>query len=256
MVVRVPAANLNFRRFRLDTAQNRPERIGEIAGVPFAPLGRYTHSGPEAGIMNSITRRADPERERWVNLKLILRCLGVRNTTQYETVRDELHQLTGQHHRDRKRKKKPGPFAQLVFRFHDDDGHPIDDYRLTLGYLRKDRNRGSKTVAHVHKNKAAPHYLTAFIDTGQIDRRFRYFLEVHADTGSPLTGFDPRELRIELERSDLDGIIIPDQTTQIDVVLRRRSEPALFRFHRGDDDDLHVQWNRSGQVTERNLKTK
>ncbi len=256
MVVRVPSGNLNFRRFRLDAATQRFERVGEIAGVPFVALGRYVHSGPDNGIMNSITKRAEPERERWQNLRLILRCLGVRNTAQYSAVRDEFAALTQQHHRERANKNKPGPFAQLVFRFHGDDGQPINDYRVTLGYLHKDRDRGSKTVAHVHKNEAAPQYFTAFINTDRIDRRFKYFFELRADTGTPLTGFDPQEFRIELSRSELDEIIVPDQTTQIDVVLRRRSEPELFRFHRGDDDNLHVKWDREGKVSERNRKTK
>lgn len=249
MVVRVAAANMNFQRFRLDAATRNLKPTAGIEGVAFAALDQYVHSGPDLGIMNSITRRADPGKPKWLNLKLILDCLGVTDDGGYATVRDDLARIS-------RLRKHRGPFAQLVFRFIDQDGQPIGDYRFILGQTVKGTDKAADCVEHIHKNKTDPSFLVAFIDTSKLDRRFRYYLEFNGSTDTPLTRFEPENFRVELTREDLNGLIQDDRTTEIEVILPRLSEPDLFRFHPGDDPDLHVKWNRQGQITRKRIKPK
>ena len=42
--------------------------------------------------------------------------------------------------------------------------------------------------------------------------------------------------------------ITENQTTQIDVILTREPNKNLFVFHSGNDDDLHVRWDREGKT--------
>lgn len=249
MVVRVPAANMNFQRFHLDAANRELTATAGIEGVAFGALDQYVHSGPSRGIMNSITRRANPEKPKWLNLKLILDCLRVSSDRAYGSVRDELARLSS-------RRKRRGPFAQLVFRFRDQDGQPVDDYQFTLGQVVGGRDRAARCVADVHKNNSDRSYFVAFIDCSKIDRRYRYYLSFRGRTGSPLTRFEPDEFRVDLSRDQLKSVIQPDRTTEIEVVLPRLSEPELFRFHKGDDADLHVKWDREGEITRRKIDTK
>ena len=47
-----------------------------------------------------------------------------------------------------------------------------------------------------------------------------------------------------------------DQTTQIDITLSREQSRNLFVFHHGDDPDLHVRWDRRGEVVKTGLRHK
>lgn len=250
MVVRVAAANLNFRRYELRGSTGRLHPVGGIDEVPFAALARYVHSGPERGIMNSITRRADPDRDRWLNLRLVLRCLQVSSRNDYATVARLLERAT------RKTREGRKAFSQLDFRIRDQDGQPIDDYRLTLGALVRGEDRASKTIAHAHKNAVTPSHFTLFVDHRELEPRYPYFLEVLTESASPLYDYQPNPLRVELSRDELRALLTPDRSAQIDVVMERRSHPDLFRFHAGDDPDLHLKWDREGRVGDTGLKIK
>jgi hypothetical protein len=253
MVVRVAAANLNFRRYRLRGDSDRLELEGEIREVPFGALDDCTHSGPKHGIMNAITMGADPRLPRYRNLRLILDCLGVRTGGDYSAVRDRLAAVT------RKTRRTRAPFAQLDFRFRDNNGDPIDDYSFVLGYLegRNGRKRkASDTVAHIHKNKIDPCRLTALIECGRVNRRLTYFVELDSKSGTDLYSYLPDPLFRKLIGGRIQELVVPDQTTQIDVVLAREPHRSLFVFHRGDDPDLHVKWDRTGRVVKKKIKGK
>jgi hypothetical protein len=250
MVVRVPAGNVNFRRFQLDAAARRIRKIGEIQDVPFAALGRYTHSGEKNGIMNSIVRKADPEKPRFQNLALILECLRVRTKADYERVGRLLADAT---ERTRGRRK---PFAQLDLRFRDRSGAPVDDFSFVLGAYVDGERKPSKTVAHLHKNRIHDNQLTIFLDLKEFEPELTYFMEVNTDSGTSLFTWKPEPFVQDVSGPRLREIIAPDQTTQIDVVLDRVPGEDLFVFHRGDDPDLHVRWDRDGKVTRKRMKPK
>jgi hypothetical protein len=253
MVVRVAAGNLNFRRYRLRGDSDRLELEGEIRDVPFGALDDCTHSGPKHGIMNCITMDADPRLPKCRNLRLILDCLAVRTNGDYSAVRDRLAAVT------RKTRRTRAPFAQLDFRFRDDNGDPIDDYSFVLGYFQGrggKKRKASDTVEHIHKNKVDPSRLTAYIECGRVNRRLTYFVELDSKSGTDLYSYLPDPLFRKLTGGRIQDLVIHDQTTQIDVILTREPHRSLFVFHRGDDPDLHVGWDRKGRVVKKHLKTK
>lgn len=247
MVVRAAAGNLNFRRYELDGVSGRFRKVGEISGVPYASLWRYIHSGEDAGIMNSIKRSADPAADRYQNLRLILACLACRTAADYARVRRTLADATAE------TQQKRSPYAQLDFRFRDESGAAIQDYRFTLGYFDGARRKASKSVEDVHKNLIHPNHFTAFVRYDELDTSLDYFLEILGRADSPLYDFLPTPLERRVGAGRLQSILSPNQTTQIDVILRREAARELFVFHRGDDPDLHVEWNRRGRITDDKL---
>jgi len=249
-VVRVSAGNLNFRRYRLDARTRRFRKLGEVSGVPFAALGQYEHSEPRHGIMNSITSRADPAAAKYQNLKLILDCLKVGNADDYQRVGNRLKRATRE-----TRKKKPA-YGQLDLWFRDDTGASIEDYVWELGCYREGVEKPSKTIAHTHKNKIDASHFTVFLDMDEFEPRRSYFMRIKADSSTPLFHYQPNEFTVQLTGKQLRDIIAADQTTQIEVVFERSSVKDLFRFHRGDDADLHVRWGRDGAVKEKKIKPK
>lgn len=243
MVVRVPAGNSNFRRFCLSAGKKKLKPVGNIEGVPFGALKDFTHSGEDLGIMNSITSKSTPNTH--LGLKLILQCLRVKTNPEYLAVRDALAKQT------KKTRKKRRGFAQLDFRFRDDQGEPIDDYVFKLGAIVKGKRRASNAVAHTHKNKIDPNHFTVFINLKELEPKYAYFIEFGADSGSDLFHYKPDLYVQPVDAHRITEIIAEDQTTQIDVTLSREPSENLFVFHRGDDQKLHVRWNRKGEVTNR-----
>ena len=248
MVVRVPAANLNFRRFRLDGVTQKITKVGEISGVPFAAMGDYVHSGDTNGIMNNIKKAADPAMAKYLNLKTILQCLGVKTLAEYDRTGRDLAAITA---RTRTQKK---PFAQIDFRFCDQTGSPIDDYKFVLGIVENGKEKPSKMVSHLHKNTVDGSHLTIFLDLQEMKTQQKYFMDFNSESGTTLFSFQPDPYRVEVSANYLRQLISEDQTTQIDVILSRESSQNLFVFHNGDDPDLHVRWNRLGKIEEKNIK--
>lgn len=246
MVVRVAAGNLNFKRFVFDTRNMSFKKVNEIDGIPFAALHRYTHSNDDYGIMNSIKKRSSTQNHQ--SLNLIIKCLKVNTHQEYKSVYQELHEAT-----KATRLIKQG-FAQLDFRFKDDDGEPVNDYVVELGAIVKGIEKPSKTISHLHKNRLSPNQISVFVNLKELEPELHYFINIKAVSDSNLYDYTPQPLRIELASHTVTDIIDEDQTTQIDVILTRTPSKNLFVFHSGDDNDLHVRWNRSGEVTRKKRK--
>jgi len=244
MVVRVPAGNLNFCRYELNGLTRRTRKVGEIKTVPFAALANYVHSGPKHGIMNSITADA---KARHLSLKLILQCLRVKTRADYARARTSLDTVM------RSTRRRRGAFAQLDFRFRDETGAPIDDYSFVLGVIVKGRRKPSKMIVHTHKNQITPSHFTAFLDLKAFEPRLTYFMDFNGDSGTEMFHYRPDPLPLKLAGRKLVDIICADRTTQIDVILGREPHQKLFVFHSVDDPDLHVEWDRQGEITRRAL---
>lgn len=249
MVVRCAAANLNCTRYELDCVNSELKKTGEICGVPFAALGEYVHSGSDAGIMNSIKRRT--RLDKHPALQLILRSLRVRSDADYSKVDSLFRGVTL-----KTRGKKPG-FAQLDFRFIDQQGDPVTDYVVRLGCLDKKGNPlPLPAVCHTHKNRRSPNHFTVFIDPARIDPEQTCFLEIDCHSGSKLFSYQPTPCRVDVAARSklLSELICTDRTTQIDVRLERTPESSLFVFHPGNDPLLHLRWDRQGEITKTHLK--
>ena len=243
MVVRVAAGNSNFKRFLLDGRNGEFSMVGELTQIPFGALWQNTHSNTDYGILNNIKKNSNINSS--LNLKLIVDCLKVNNEASYNAIVEQLNLATKE-----TRTKRQG-FAQLDFRFRDEDGRPVDDYRFTLGAIVKGRRRPSKTVAHTHKNTVTPNHFTVFINLKELEPDLTYFIDINSDSGSELFSYSPDPLVVTAGPNDITKIINEDQTTQIDVILSRKPSDKLFVFYSGDDRDLHVKWNREGDVTEK-----
>lgn len=256
MVVRVPAANLNFRRYRLNAQTDKLIYGGGISGIPFVVLDQYVHSGKEYGIMNSITRRADPDLEKYQNLRIILDCLKTKTNSRYRSLFETFRRITDSARKKPRKGKQyvSRPFAQIDFFFRDHTGAPVEDYSFTLGCIKKGRQIPSKTIAHIHKNKVDPSHLTVFIDLVKFEPDLKYFMKLESDSGTHHFKYVHKRIIGNMEGKALTDIIVADQTTQIEVVLGREPGSKLFVFHRGDDCSLHVKWNREGDVTKRGIK--
>ncbi len=246
MVVRVPAGNLNFKRF-VFLKSNVAKFVGEISDVPFAALKDFTHSGPDYGIMNSIKRNSTLKNH--LALKLIIDCLNVKNDSGYSAVRESFKKITKE-----TRKSRQG-FAQLDFRFRDEDGKPINDFVFRLGAIVDGKEKPSKTVEDTHKNTVLPNHFTVFINLKELEPKLTYYFDFNTDSGSELFHYMPEPLRVNAV-GNIEKFVCENQTTQFDVVLAREPGKNLFVFHAGDDKNLHVGWDRHGDISETNLPIK
>ncbi len=253
-VVRVPAGNVNFRRYEVNLVEKSNRRVGDIAGVPFGALAQYTHSGEDTGIMNSITMSATPASHE--SLNLILACLATRSRADYAKMADRLAQVTQQ------TRKRRHPFAQLDFRMRDVDGRAVEDYSIILGYMSYGRFRPTKAVAHTHKNTVDPNHFTIFLDMSKLERGKPFVLNLTADTSTPLVEYSD-DWHPTYTEAQVRALLVEEQTTQVDVILDRKPDPQLFVFHPGDSGipggsapsgpGLHVKWDRKGEIVKKGM---
>jgi len=240
MVVRVAAGNLNFKRYKYDGASQTLTKVNELSGIAFGALHQYTHSNDDFGIMNSIKKRSTTANHQ--ALDLIVKCLKVTNQEQYNQVSTNLANITKV-----TRSQRQG-FAQLDFRFRDDEGHPVNDYVFELGAIVDGKAKPSKTIDHIHKNKVASNHFTVFVNLKELEPHLVYFINIKSISESSLYDYEPTPLQIESSPNTITDIIHQDQTTQIDVILSRKPSDNLFVFHKGTDPNLHVTWDRSGEI--------
>ncbi len=223
MVVRAAAANLNCTRFEVRASTGKLKKTGTINNIPFAALYKYTHSGDKHGIMKSI-KKTSTLRDQ--NLKLIIECLNVSNATAYKNMRDVLHTAT-----EKTRAKRQG-FAQIDFRFTDQDNKPVNDYVVKLGAVKNGNDVPSEAVVHTHKNRVTPNHFTIFVNMKQIEPELEYFIELFTTTDTSLYQYVPSLLRINILSEKITELICEDQTTQIDIILKREPDKKLFSFIR------------------------
>ncbi|MEE8146585.1 MAG: hypothetical protein V3T24_03180, partial [Longimicrobiales bacterium] len=217
-VIRVPAGNLNFRRYEVDLVKKRSRRAGDITGVPFGALADYTHSGDETGIVNSITSKST--RQNHQALRLLLQCLSVANKADYDKAAADLARTT------KATRKKRGAYGQIDFRFRDVDGRPVEDYSIILGYLDGNTVKPSKVVAHTHKNTVDPHHFTFFLNMAKLETGRTFVLQLTAHTDTPLVNFSD-DWHPTYSEDQITSLLVENQTTQVDVILDREPDRKL-----------------------------
>lgn len=244
-VVRVAGANLNYRLFSLTQGEQvirkqpltralAPAPVKTPQPVPLGVYRDYSHSGKNMGIMCSIKAAQGDEQPVVAD---ILKCLQVESGAAYQHRFAGLQQFTESQQQLDIAKNGRGRYAMLVFHVHDDQGHSFsrDDFEILLltgaryrphqmpdGFL-KDKQMNDKT-----------HNLVFYIDCEkmqQIDDG-RFGIRVTARPASGFAYYCVGEYRSD--GTNLSDVLVPNQTTYVDICLRRNVAVNVFRFDRGD----------------------
>ena len=270
-VVRVAAANLNFNHVRLlqqEPVADKKARLGFSAprltagavrvspAIPLAVLPGVCHSDIRMGIMRSVPPKDAPH----PTVAALLECLAVADMAGYARVFDRFEALTADTQAEElvEDRSTLGPFdhqvirdpcSMLVFRVRDDQGMPIKDFDLVLTagpdgdpnhippgfFIDRQRNHLDPGTVTYYINHARMLGAPAIIYKG---KELRPALPPCTSLGLrvvpyPQDGFvlyqpavlasDPRHLT---------ALIRPNQTTVVDVVLKRIVREGVYRLTR------------------------
>lgn len=240
-VVRVAGANMNYRYFSLNQSWNeiireqptvtkliakKPEKAP--TRIPLGVYSEYSHSGEDMGIMQSI----DENKKDAPIVKGILNCFQVKSREDYQRCSEEFDQLTTIN------QKGSANYSMLVFNICDDQGIQIgkDDYDLILlagnkyepnelpkGFL-MDKQMNDKTGRIIY-------YLNANKMSKIKNGKFGFRVEARPDNG--FSYYVKVEYRSE--GIPVSDIIVPNQTTYVDIKLHRFVDKNVFRFASVED---------------------
>lgn len=242
-VIRVAGANLNYRYFaikqsseairqkpkisRLVADPNRPVRT--TSNTPLRVYNNYSHCGKKMGIMACINPQNAGSQPLVAD---ILTCLQVADRQGYENLSLEFDQATTQE------QAGGSKFAMLIFNIQDDQGNQFDqdDFDVFLlagskfsptllpkGFF-KDRQINAKTNNLVY-------YLDA--DKMREIKDGMFGIRIVARPSSGFSRYDAAEFRSD--GAGFEDIVVPNQTTYVDITLTRQVDRNVFRFARGDE---------------------
>lgn len=247
-VVRASGANLNYRYVYLEQSDEEVERhTGTPAGTTrLAPrrsnflrttkttamgiFNDYSHSGSKMGIMRS-TRARDAARARVV--QEILRNLAVDSAAEYRRRVTELNDLTTQEQQKGKKQNDIDKYSQIVFWVHDDYGRSFlpDEYDLLLLAGRNYQPHKMPKGFLVDKQiNAGTGRLVFYVNADTLLNLDDYPIGIRV-IGRPQEGFShylPGEYRSE--GATFDEIIQPNETTYVDITLKRQVDEEVFRL--------------------------
>jgi len=274
-VVRVPAANLNASLVRLvqdapssKAAASLALRLAEpprrAPRTAFLVLPGKSHSGDALGILRSVKpspRSRGAERDR-ATLDAILAALRVRTARQYSALCDEFDartratqaaelveredRLLGErvHIHDRR--------SMLLWRLRDDSGATIADFDLlfTAGPRSSPDALPEGFVTDRQRNQRDPGVLAHFFNhdlmlgCAAIERDGEQLRPARRGTDTLGLRIDPRPssgfvhyLPAELvaNSDSLRQLLAPNETTLVEIVLRRNVHEGVFRLVQGVD---------------------
>lgn len=241
-VVRVAGANMNYRYFAVEQTdellrkQPPTYRLLEDPDLPVriappVPLGvysRYSHSGATMGIMRSIKPQNATDQPVVAD---ILKCLQVQDQSSYQQRAGELEQLTESEQKGRER------YAMLIFNVHDDQGHRFgkDDFDVLLlagrNYHPKTMPKGFFMDRQIN---AATCNLVYYVNVDTMNRikDGLFGLRIVARPSSGFSYYNAGEFRSD--GAAYADIIKPNQTTYVDITLKRQVDKNVFRFDPAD----------------------
>lgn len=249
-VVRVAGANATYRYLRLaqDTqtvVRNRPltHELRVSGGVRMpepVPLGVYasfSHSGKKMGIMGSV----EPEDSDHIVVQDLLRCLRVETAGEYATRRSQLADFTAQ------QQAGEDTYAMLVFSVRDDAGNQIgkDDYDLFL--LAGNRYRPDDLPKGFFKDKQmndTSGRLVYYVNASRMRDIKDGKLGIRV-VARPTDGFS--YYRAGEFRGDgiaVHDMVVPNQTTYIDIELHRFLDTNIFRFGSATEGPINFKSTR------------
>lgn len=245
-VVRVAGANLNTRFMTLEqtdhkvTGRRRNSCELKVVGSPavrtaeptaIGVFSSYSHSGSRMGIMAA--KNSSQHTEEIV--KTILYCLSVENTAAYQQQSNFLQDLT-RHQQSLVSKGKGlvlSHFSILVFQVRDDQGHILhhDDYDIFLlagkKYSPSVLPKGFFVDRQLNEQS---HCLVFYLDCKKMHEIKDGLFGVRV-SARPDEGFSCY-MRGEYQSKGLpiEEVLAPNQTTYIEIVLKRRVDRNVFRF--------------------------
>ncbi|HSC48309.1 MAG TPA: phospholipase [Gammaproteobacteria bacterium] len=270
-VVRAAAANLNFTHIRLRQqapVADMKARFGFSApelvsapprfspAVPYALLPGRCHSDVRMGIMRSVPADGTPH----PTVDALLQCLRVDSKADYARLFDAFQAQTAAVQEEERVEDRSalGPFdhqvirdacSMLVFRVRDDQGNPVKDFdlQLTVGpgsnpnhlppgfFLDRQLNHLDPGTVTYYVNHARLHGSPAI---GYRGRELRPALQGAASLGVRVIPY-PQEgfvhylpASLKAEPAHLAAFVQPNQTTLVDVVLRRVVREGVYRLTR------------------------
>ncbi len=257
--VRVAAGNLNVHRYRFGLNANGSasfRQTGAFEDSAFLVLPDKWHTG-KRGIMGSI--RSSDTVSTHTGLAAIAECLDVSTKAEYQALAKKYARTTRTKftNKEGKRTKTNKVCSQLVLKMVDDVGQPVHDYRVEILYLPSKADASeepSDIVLHLHKNKLNPCYITLLLNRHRMVDTASYGVRVVAATGTDIV--DYKTVEVYAKGAKLRELLQHNRTTQIEVVIPREPQSDVFRFHAGDDADLHVKWNRDGEIRKTGRKVR
>ena len=240
-VVRVAGANLNYRYISLAQSQDvihkspltfalypKPKRLKAPKTVPLGVFGNLSHSGRQMGIMRSVeheTAQTTPV------VQEIMQCLQVNSTEAYLETARRFDELT-----DRQQEGKDS-FSMLVFNVHDDTGKRFakDDFDVFLlaGSKYQPHNLPGGFFQDRQMNRVTSN-LVYYLNANKMERIRDGLFGVRI-VARPTSGFSyyvAGEFRSQGLK--VQNILTPNQTTYIDITLRRIVDKNVFRFDKAD----------------------
>jgi hypothetical protein len=199
-----------------------------IQSTAFLITPKTAHTGEPFGIMMGV-----PKKGEHPVLAAIDAALKVSSRREYEALESDFSSKTSDLQKrelfyDGSRLER---YAQVVFRIVDDTGNCLDDYAIELidGDRRGDRFP-SGFLGHQHKNEVTPERFVFYLNTELISKAKggKIGFRVHAATGTPLVDYPVFEYLGAA--SDVAMFLKPNQTTLVEVVLRRRLNKNVFRL--------------------------
>ncbi|BAJ03928.1 esterase/lipase family protein [Shewanella violacea] len=241
-VVRSAAANMNFTHIRLIqdplltcmgfegdcvsrlTLDDYQVPLQECA---FEIIPKASHSQDTMGIMASVTRK-NASKKRVVSS--ILDCLSVGNNSQYADASKAMKLRT-----DKVKKKRR--HSMLVVRVSDDLGHKVTDFDLYL-LSGPDFHPGKLPKGFMldkQKNSHNGNCVTLYLDTKKLHSVAEGKVGVKI-VPRPDTGFSYyRTAEYHSEANQVSRLIKADQTTLLDIVLKRHIHQETFTLANTDE---------------------
>ena len=233
-VVRVAAANLNYRIVRLeqdnidsrvlnviDNVMSAKQKVG-LEVIPDA-----SHSGSDKGIMNSVTLR---NRHNKQIVKSIVECLSVETEEEYQSQTIEME------HRTTLVQEKSPKYSMLVFRVIDDQGNEIKDFDLY--FLAGNDYRPDKLPKGFHvdtqKNKVNNCHLIYYVSHSKManikDGKIGFRVVARPENGFCFY----RRSEFHSNGVLFDDLLKPNETVMVEITLRRAIDKNTFTLSRMD----------------------
>ncbi len=257
------AAVRSTRGGELVAAALEPEESGAAVHAPqtaFRIVAGKSHSGKDKGIMRSVSARAGVSKDA-ETVGSILECLAVSSPQEYRALCRRFDEATAQVQEAERKEVEPrlllpdnffvhDRYSMVIFRVHDEAGHAVDDYDLILtAGPDSDPNHLPKGFAvdrqgNKRDRGTVTYYFNWDVMSGcaEVMHEGKVLRPASPGAGAlglriqprPTEGFVhylPCEIRASAEL--LQRVLLPNQTTLVDITLRRIVRRGVFELDRG-----------------------